>query len=64
VQESGQRQDDLDNIIDAYDGVMVARGDLGVETAVESVPFHQKRIISTAKATEKIVITAAQSSNQ
>ncbi|HKQ73364.1 MAG TPA: pyruvate kinase [Blastocatellia bacterium] len=51
---------DLDNIIDACDGVMVARGDLGVETAVESVPFHQKRIISKANAAEKIVITATQ----
>jgi pyruvate kinase len=39
---------------------MVARGDLGVETTVESVPCHQKRIISRANAAEKIVITATQ----
>src|SRR5262245_1580141 len=51
---------DLDNIIDTCDGVMVARGDLGVETTVESVPFHQKQIITKANAAEKIVITATQ----
>ncbi len=51
---------DLDNIIAECDGVMVARGDLGVETAVESVPFHQKQIIAKANAAEKIVITATQ----
>jgi pyruvate kinase len=58
--EKREALDDLDNIIDACDGVMVARGDLGVETTVESVPFHQKRIISRANAAEKIVITATQ----
>ena len=58
--EKREALDDLDNIIDACDGVMVARGDLGVETTVESVPFHQKRIISKANAAEKIVITATQ----
>jgi len=52
--------DDLDNIIDAADGVMVARGDLGVETSVESVPFYQKQIIAKANAAEKVVITATQ----
>jgi pyruvate kinase len=58
--EKREALDDLDNIIDACDGVMVARGDLGVETTVESVPFHQKRIISKANAVGKIVITATQ----
>jgi pyruvate kinase len=58
--EKREALDDLDNIIDVCDGVMVARGDLGVETTVESVPFHQKRIISRANAAEKIVITATQ----
>jgi pyruvate kinase len=58
--EKREALDDLDNIIDACDGVMVARGDLGVETTVESVPCHQKRIISRANAAEKIVITATQ----
>lgn len=58
--EKSEALDDLDNIIEASDGVMVARGDLGVETAVESVPFHQKRIIARANAAEKLVITATQ----
>jgi pyruvate kinase len=51
---------DLDGIIEACDGVMVARGDLGVEASVESVPFYQKQIIAKANAAEKIVITATQ----
>ena len=51
---------DLDAIIEACDGVMVARGDLGVEASVESVPFYQKQIITKANAAEKIVITATQ----
>jgi pyruvate kinase len=51
---------ELDQIIDACDGVMVARGDLGVETSVESVPFYQKQIIAKANAAEKLVITATQ----
>ncbi len=58
--EKSEALDDLDNIIAASDGVMVARGDLGVETAVESVPFYQKRIIARANAAEKLVITATQ----
>jgi pyruvate kinase len=58
--EKREALDDLDNIIANCDGVMVARGDLGVETAVESVPFHQKQIIAKANAAEKIVITATQ----
>lgn len=51
---------ELDGIIEACDGVMVARGDLGVEASVESVPFYQKQIIAKANAAEKIVITATQ----
>ncbi len=58
--EKREALDDLDNIITACDGVMVARGDLGVETAVESVPFHQKLIVAKANAAEKLVITATQ----
>ena len=58
--EKREALNDLDNIIEACDGVMVARGDLGVETAVESVPFHQKQIIAKANAAEKLVITATQ----
>ncbi len=58
--EKREALEDLDAVIDACDGVMVARGDLGVETAVESVPFHQKQIIAKANAAEKLVITATQ----
>jgi pyruvate kinase len=58
--EKSEALADLDNIIEACDGVMVARGDLGVETSVESVPFFQKQIISKANAAEKLVITATQ----
>ena len=58
--EKREALEDLDNIIDNCDGVMVARGDLGVETAVESVPCYQKQIIVKANAAEKLVITATQ----
>ncbi len=50
----------LDEIIDATDGLMVARGDLGVETSVELVPVYQRRIIAKAVANDKFVITATQ----
>ena len=58
--EKGEALADLDNIIEACDGVMVARGELGVEMSVESVPFFQKQIIAKANAAEKLVITATQ----
>jgi pyruvate kinase len=58
--EKSEALADLDNIIEACDGVMVARGDLGVEASVESVPFFQKQIIAKANAAEKLVITATQ----
>ncbi len=58
--EKREALEDLDKIIDACDGVMVARGDLGVETSVESVPYYQKQIIAQANAAEKLVITATQ----
>jgi len=50
----------LDDIIAATDGVMVARGDLGVETSVELVPVYQKRIIEAAVSHDKFVITGTQ----
>lgn len=50
----------IDSILRAFDGVMVARGDLGVEMAPERVPTIQKQIIDKANATSKPVITATQ----
>jgi pyruvate kinase len=58
--EKAEAIDHLDEIIAAADAVMVARGDLGVETSVELVPVYQKRIIQKAVAAGKMVITATQ----
>ena len=58
--EKAEAIENLDEIIAATDGVMVARGDLGVETSVELVPVYQKRIIEKAIASDKFVITATQ----
>ncbi|MFL6228921.1 MAG: pyruvate kinase [Pyrinomonadaceae bacterium] len=58
--EKAEAIDNLSEIVAASDGVMVARGDLGVETSVELVPVYQKRIIEEANRTEKFVITATQ----
>ena len=44
--EKAEAIENLDEIIEAADGLMVARGDLGVETSVELVPVYQKQIIS------------------
>ncbi len=52
--------ENLESILEAADGVMVARGDLGVEYPPERVPILQKRIIERANALEVIVITATQ----
>jgi pyruvate kinase len=58
--EKAEAIDHLDEIIAAADGLMVARGDLGVETSVELVPVYQKRIIEQANNAGKLVITATQ----
>ena len=58
--EKAEAIENLDEIIAVTDGVMVARGDLGVETSVELVPVYQKRIIEKAVANDKFVITATQ----
>lgn len=50
----------LDEILVAYDGVMVARGDLGVEVSLEEIPMLQKVIIRKANHAGKPVITATQ----
>lgn len=50
----------LDEILDEADGVMVARGDLGVEMALEKVPFIQKATIERARARGRFAITATQ----
>ncbi|MBI1854687.1 MAG: pyruvate kinase [Chloroflexi bacterium] len=58
--EKPEAIDHLDSILDNVDGVMVARGDLGVELPPEQVPALQKLIISKANARAKLVITATQ----
>jgi pyruvate kinase len=58
--EKPQALERLGDIIDAADGVMVARGDLGVELGPEKVPLWQKRIIDETNRRGKIVITATQ----
>jgi pyruvate kinase len=58
--EKAEAIENLDDIIRETDGVMVARGDLGVETSAELVPVYQKRIIETAVTHDKFVITATQ----
>ena len=58
--EKPEALDNLDAILDVVDGVMVARGDLGVELPPERVPTLQKQIIRTANARAKLVITATQ----
>jgi len=58
--ERPQALDHLEDIIEAADGVMVARGDLGVEMSPEMVPIAQKQIIECANRHGRIVITATQ----
>lgn len=58
--ETRQAVEDIDNIIAAARGIMVARGDLAVEVAKEEVPLIQKMIIRKCNAAGKAVITATQ----
>jgi pyruvate kinase len=58
--ETQEAVDDIEAIIAVSDGVMVARGDLGIRCALEDVPHYQKRIIRTAVAYGRPVITATQ----
>jgi pyruvate kinase len=58
--EKPQAMENLEEIVDAFDGFMVARGDLGVEMPLENVPLAQKRIIELARRNAKPVIVATQ----
>ena len=58
--EKREAIDNLAAILEVADGVMVARGDLGVELSTEEVPTLQKRIIEKANAAGQVVITATQ----
>lgn len=58
--EKPQAVDNLAEIVDAFDGIMVARGDLGVELPLEAVPLVQKRAIELARRAAKPVIVATQ----
>jgi len=58
--ERKEALENIDEIISASDGVMVARGDLGLETPIEKIPNIQKKLIQKARASGKPVITATQ----
>jgi len=58
--ERPEALDNLEKIVEVADGVMVARGDLGVEMPPEAVPIAQKNIIECANRHAKVVITATQ----
>ncbi|QRZ60839.1 pyruvate kinase [Rothia sp. ZJ932] len=58
--EKPQAVDNLQDIVDKFDGIMVARGDLGVEFPLEEVPLVQKRAIELARRWAKPVIVATQ----
>ncbi|MFF5358939.1 pyruvate kinase [Streptomyces scabiei] len=58
--EKPQAVDTIDEIVAAFDGIMITRGDLGVEMPLEQVPLIQKRVIKLAQRNAKPVIVATQ----
>lgn len=58
--EKHEALDNIDDIIEVVDGIMIARGDLGVEIPLESIPLVQKSLIRKANLAGKPVITATQ----
>jgi len=58
--EKPQAVANLEEIVEAFDGIMVARGDLGVELPIEEVPLVQKRCVALARSAAKPVIVATQ----
>ncbi len=58
--EKPEALNDIDNIIDLTDGIMIARGDLGVETPFDQVPIVQKKIVRSCISKAKPVIIATQ----
>ncbi|MGO3134073.1 MAG: pyruvate kinase, partial [Streptococcus thermophilus] len=56
--ENQQGIDNIDEIIEAADGIMIARGDMGIEVPFEMVPVYQKMIITKVNAAGKFVVTA------
>lgn len=58
--ERPQALKNIESIVETFDGIMIARGDLGVEVPLEDVPFIQKKLIKMTSKEKKIVITATQ----
>jgi pyruvate kinase len=58
--EKPEAVDDLEAVVEAFDGIMVARGDLGVELPLERVPMVQKRAVQLCREKAKPVIVATQ----
>ncbi len=58
--ETSQALDNFEEILDSADGIMLARGDLGIEIPFERVPYYQKKIIKRCAETGKPVIVATQ----
>lgn len=58
--ENSSAIDDIEDIIKASDGIMISRGDLGLDTEIEKIPSIQKKIVDLAKEEEKIIIIATE----